>query len=648
MNMNPTQLENAPPSQSRFEILRKTALFKELSDHELELLASRLQEVLVPSGQQLLVQGEPASRVFWLVSGAVHVIVNGEIIAQVDNIQCFGEMSCLVPDSYCSATVTSIQDCTILSVDQEPFLEVLSTVPKLWRTLFTQTSKRLGASNKRLSEVLAHIPQGFMKLDKSAKITQEYSEKCLRYFGEANLVGSSFPELLKMQDPKELELWLEIYGTLFADSLVPFQDLTALLTTEYRLDFEGTRRDFMLTYHPSMNMQGEIEAVDVGIEDVTSLRQLELTNAALHYEQTVLGRIYGDPETFLNMLDLMTAALSDCRELLDSSATVEPARLAQQIEVTMRSVHSVKGLAGVFGLESVARCCDEMAIQIRELETRIAENSAEDFLILIQGFKEDFAISLLQLEKQLGHANNLQDKIGETLLKRLKGVVLSQQDFALLKEHVRAAAVPQALAILEAAQARDALQLFSNWNIKVDLLARSLSKKARFESSGAGGSINKDLFLELSSMLVHVIDNALAHGIERPEEREDQGKSREGLVKGMVSISDNILELEISDDGRGIDMNSLPERARSKPNVDQQAVTRFEQAGELWRILLLPGFTTTTLVSRHSGYGVGLDSLNQFVLSKSGDLVIESLLGEGTTIRIKLPLSTTEEAGYVS
>ena len=149
-------------------------------------------------------------------------------------------------------------------------------------------------------------------------------------------------------------------------------------------------------------------------------------------------------------------------------------------------------------------------------------------------------------------------------------------------------------------------------------------------------------------MLVQVIDNALAHGIERPEEREDQGKSREGLIKGMISISDNILELEISDDGRGIDMNSLPERARSKPNVDQQSVTRFEQAGELWRILLLPGFTTTSLVSRHSGYGVGLDSLNQFVLSKSGDLVIESLLGEGTTIRIKLPLSTTEEAGYVS
>ena len=648
MDTKSPQPDNASPPQSRFEILRKTALFKDLSDHELELLASRLQEVRVPNGQQLLVQGEPASRVFWLVAGAVHVIVNGEIIAQVDNIQCFGEMSCLVPGSHCSATVASIQDCTILSVDRVPFLEVLSTVPKLWQTLFTQTSQRLGASNKRLSEVLAHIPQGFMKLDKSAKITQEYSEKCLRYFGEANLVGRSFPELLKMQDPKELELWLEIYSTLFADSLVPFHDLTALLTTEYRLDFEGVRRDFMLTYHPSTNVQGEIEAVDVGIEDVTALRQLELSNAALHYEQAVLGRIYGDPETFLNMLELMTAALSDCRELHNSSAAIMPARLAQQIEITMRSVHSVKGMSGIFGLESVARCCDEMAIQIREFETRIAENATQDLPVLVKRFKEDFGISLLQLEDQLLHANNLQNKIGETLLKRLKGVVLSQQDFASLKEHVKAAALPQALAIIEAAQARDALQLFNNWNIKVDLMARSLSKKARFESAGTGGSINKDFFLELSSVLVHVIDNALAHGIERPEEREDQGKAREGLIKGIVSVSNNILELEISDDGRGIDMDSLPQRARGKPNIDRQAVSRFEQSGELWRILLLPGFTTATLVSRYSGYGVGLDSLNQFVLSKSGDLVIESLLGEGTTIRIKLPLTPTEGAGHVS
>ena len=255
---------------------------------------------------------------------------------------------------------------------------------------------------------------------------------------------------------------------------------------------------------------------------------------------------------------------------------------------------------------------------------------------------------MIQLEVQLGHANNLQSKIGETLLKRLKGVVFSQQDFVLLKEHVKAAAVPQALAIIEAAQARDSLQLFSNWNVKVDLLARSLSKKARFESAGTGGSINKGLFLELSSVLLHVIDNALAHGIERPEDREDQGKAREGLIKGIVSVTNNVLELEISDDGRGIDMESLPQRARIKPNVDRQAVTRFEQSGELWRILLLPGFTTTSLVSRHSGYGVGLDSLNQFVLSKSGELVIDTLLGEGTTIRIKLPLTPTEEAGYVS
>ena len=126
MDTKSSQPDNASPPQSRFEILRKTALFKDLSDHELELLASRLQEVRVPNGQQLLVQGEPASRVFWLVAGAVHVIVNGEIIAQVDNIQCFGEMSCLVPGSHCSATVASIQDCTILSVDRVPFLEVLS------------------------------------------------------------------------------------------------------------------------------------------------------------------------------------------------------------------------------------------------------------------------------------------------------------------------------------------------------------------------------------------------------------------------------------------------------------------------------------------------------------------------------------------
>jgi len=634
--------------ESRYEILRKTALFKDLNNQELSLLATRLTEIDISRGHPLLVQGEPASKVFWLISGSLHVIVHDEIVAQVDTVQCFGEMSCLIPNSVCSATVLAIDDCKVLSIDQAPFLEVLSSVPKLWQSLFTQASKRLSISNKRLSEVLAHVPQGFLKLDETARITQEYSARCLRYFGESNLAGMSFIDLLKMDDKREIESWLEIYGMLFTESLVPFDDLTALLTTEYRLEAQGRITDLLFTYYPSVNMQGQIVAIDVGVEDVTELRKLELANAALYFEQAVLGRIYGDPESFLSMLELMTIALTDCHNLCKLSTASEANDLAQHIKITMRAVHSLQGLAGVFGLESIARCCDEMAQQIRELEYQIGQHSDKDLPILFVGFIEDFSRTLRQLEKESTQAHALQNKIGETLLKRLKGVVFSQQVFANLKAHLRAGDIAKVMVIIDSAEARDATQLFNNWNVKVDLLARTLSKQARFELTGTGGTIKKDLFSELSSMLVHVMNNALGHGIERPQEREDNGKSREGLVKAHVSVLDNMLMLNIADDGRGIDIARLASLARNKPNIDQTAISAYEQRGEAWRILLLPGFTTSSEVKHNSGYGVGLDSLNQLVLAKGGTLNIESVPDEGTSIHIAIPLSAINEVAHVS
>ena len=131
------------------DLLKSTGLLKDLTDKELGFLATRTTESRTASGTNLLVQGQPASNAFWLISGSVHVIVNGEIISQVNTPQCFGEMSCLVRGSTCSATIMTIDECVILTIDQARFVEVLNAVPRMWETFFVQSSKRLMASNQR-------------------------------------------------------------------------------------------------------------------------------------------------------------------------------------------------------------------------------------------------------------------------------------------------------------------------------------------------------------------------------------------------------------------------------------------------------------------------------------------------------------------
>jgi chemotaxis protein histidine kinase CheA len=434
---------------------------------------------------------------------------------------------------------------------------------------------------------------------------------------------------------------MDVYGMLFSNPVLPFEDLTRLLTREHRVEKNGRVRDLLLTYHASRNLAGEIDAIDVGIEDVTELRQLELANTALHYEQAVLGRIYSDPESFVEVLELMTDVLDDCQELLVRLDELNSDATAIAIETCIRSVHSLKGLSSVFGFEPVQQCCDQIVSMVRRLKSQWGDASHLNARSVIPDFKKQLKDSLNLLHDQQEHARGLQDKIGNDLLKRLKGVVLPETEFETLRACLKSGKIHEAIRIIDSAQERDALELFNNWDVKVDLMARTLKKVVRFERKGAGGAIPKDLFFALSNVLINVMNNSLDHGIERPDERLALGKPREGYLLAQAVVHTGFLELEVSDDGQGIDFAQLPALAKSLPELDMDEITAIESSGELWRILLLPGFTTAAMVTRYSGYGEGLSFLNLIVLAQQGTVRVESRVGHGLTVSLRIPLNAT-------
>ena len=147
---------------SIIETLKQSELFKDLQDHELALVAATVVETQLPTDAVLLTQHEPAPAVFILKSGAVKVMVNGEIVAQISTVQCFGEMSCVVPDTVATASVVTLGNCQLLSISKAAFLQMLDDIPRLWRALFLQSSERLKTATRRQSEILQHTPQGFM------------------------------------------------------------------------------------------------------------------------------------------------------------------------------------------------------------------------------------------------------------------------------------------------------------------------------------------------------------------------------------------------------------------------------------------------------------------------------------------------------
>ncbi len=169
-------------------------------------------------------------------------------------------------------------------------------------------------------------------------------------------------------------------------------------------------------------------------------------------------------------------------------------------------------------------------------------------------------------------------------------------------------------------------------------LARNLKKEINLELVGEETDLDKNLVEALADPLVHLVRNAVDHGIETPEEREASGKSRGGkVVLSAEQEGDHIL-LSISDDGKGMDADVLRAKAVEKGLLDKDAADRLNEF-ECYNLIFAPGFSTKTEISDVSGRGVGMDVVKTKISQLNGTVNVFSVKGQGSKIVIKVPLT---------
>ena len=174
--------------------------------------------------------------------------------------------------------------------------------------------------------------------------------------------------------------------------------------------------------------------------------------------------------------------------------------------------------------------------------------------------------------------------------------------------------------------------------------AQTLSKQIIFESLGDETEIDKNLLDAISDPLVHLIRNAVDHGIESPEERLRQGKSVHGKVVLRAFHSGENVVIEISDDGRGLNQEKLVNHAIKRGILATEAKLSREEA---FQLIFAPGFSTKEQVTALSGRGVGMDVVKTQVERFQGHIEIRSELNRGTTFRLLMPLTLAIIDGLV-
>lgn len=169
-------------------------------------------------------------------------------------------------------------------------------------------------------------------------------------------------------------------------------------------------------------------------------------------------------------------------------------------------------------------------------------------------------------------------------------------------------------------------------------LALACGKKVGFEMDGQETELDKTLIEAIRDPLTHMVRNAIDHGVETPDIRKSHGKPEEGRLRMDAFHEGGKVIIEIADDGGGIDVARVREKAISAKLISPEAATRMSRQ-ELLRLIFLPGFSTADRVTQFSGRGVGMDVVRTNIEKIGGTVDIESTEGQGTTIRTKIPLT---------
>jgi two-component system chemotaxis sensor kinase CheA len=169
-------------------------------------------------------------------------------------------------------------------------------------------------------------------------------------------------------------------------------------------------------------------------------------------------------------------------------------------------------------------------------------------------------------------------------------------------------------------------------------LARSLKKDIVLEMRGEETDLDKNLVEALADPLIHLVRNSVDHGIEMPEARVAAGKSRTGKVILSASQEGDHIELAIVDDGGGMDPDKLRAIAVKRGLMDEDAASRLSNK-ECFNLIFAPGFSSKEQLSDISGRGVGMDVVKTAINTLNGSIDIDSEMGKGTKITIKVPLT---------
>lgn len=427
---------------------------------------------------------------------------------------------------------------------------------------------------------------------------------------QANASGAPQDALLVIDLKNDLEV-LQEFRTEATEHLEQIED--ALLTLEHDPKNKDSLDAVFRSFHTIKGVAG-------------FLRLLPMQSLAHEVESLLDYARNGELTLSSGIITLVLTSKDTLQEFLEQiSLALDKGKLPQEIIPVADLIQKVKN-AAVKGLAG-------QMVEVAELEQTPVSGAPE---------KRSSQSASLSVRVDTQKLDNLMDMVGELVilqsqLQQSSSHEAAGDDSPLQRNFGQLARITKDLQLTSMSLRMVPVKpTFQKMGRVVRDLAQELNKKATFHPVGEDTELDRNVIERIGDPLVHMVRNAVDHGIESPEERINAGKTAEGNFYLKAYHQGSNIVIEIEDDGRGIDPDKILAKAQEKGLVPPDKEFKKQ---EILQFIFMPGFSTAAKVTDVSGRGVGMDVVRKNIEQLRGTVEIDSEVGEGSVFKIKLPLT---------
>lgn len=518
----------------------------------------------------------------------------------------------------------------------------------LQQTVDQRTAELKQAKNS-IDEMIDNMKQGVMTFDSDMLVNEHASAFCSQLLGVDAPAGMNIIDLVFDKDSVSDDVRRAAsfnLQMLFGNSSLQWEICLLGLPKHIERNTNDKTVLLKITYEAIYDSNAEVSRIMIILEDETELVKAQQESLERQKDLSKLAKLVSVKESvFSTFIEESDFQISESRDQVDEIIENKSEGFSDSIAGLFRNIHTIKGNAGIFNLRDIAEMAHEMESYLDKINK--GEVTADSRLFV------DISAHLDNIENEINTYKKLRTEIlGEAgddgyksrvdalltlasdCLANLNGKIETQQYTELSQRFAWSS---------YCLQAESFDPYISRYKSFVESIANRLGKQVQpLKTEIEWNYFDRVLAGKVNGFLMHILRNALDHGVEQAELREATGKPPKASISLRISLSGERIQIEVEDDGQGIDVDKLVEKAEELGIIDFETANNLSYQEKL-DLLYHSGLSTADQVSEISGRGVGLDAVKSSIEGLGGSLEIVTKSGKGTLFRIQIPLPAEDE-----